>query len=96
MRRWRIDRLVQRRDPAVYFLVSHRGYHQQIAGAGGGDVGDSKTLGPLPALFLIAMIKELPRRASEKSHRAAAFGGIDVPIGLSGREFRGHVGENDH
>src|SRR2546427_1132332 len=92
----RIQRLVERGDPAVVErLISNSGNHQEIASARRRDIGDANTFGEIAIVLLIKMIDQFPGRATRDADRAEILPGIDMPARFSRSGIGGNISEND-
>src|SRR6266567_3881652 len=66
----RINGLVQRSQPTIPLLITHRWHNQQISSARGRDVCNADTLGPLAQTFLCLVVAQFPGSASQQTRRA--------------------------
>src|SRR5947207_15390423 len=80
----RIQRLVERGDPAVVErLISNSRNDQEIANARRRDIGDANTFGEIAIVLLIKMIDQFPGRATRDADGAEILPGIDMPARVS-------------
>src|SRR5947207_15031155 len=91
----RIQRLVERGDPAVVErLISNSRNHQEIASARRRDIGDANTFGEIAIVLLIKMIDQFTGRATRDADGAEILPGIDMPARFSRSGVRSDVGKN--
>ena len=91
----RINRAVDRVDPAFALLVADGGHDQQIARAGRGDVRKAHAFGLVACELFGLVLNQIERRTAGNANGAGAALGIDVPAGGCAANLRGHVREND-
>ena len=98
-----IDRGVHRRDPEVARhvpsgdarVVAHRRHDEQIARAGGGDVGDAHALRAITRELLVRVLDEIPWLPAAEPERAQSTLGVHVPARVLRGDVRGDV-RQDH
>ena len=76
----RVQRLVERREPATVLVDTHRSHHQPISGPRGCDVCDTIGFFPLGPGFFLAVIEQIPGRTPQK--RLSAETSIEIQMAV--------------
>ena len=92
---WRIDRRVQRLNPALTFFVADGGNHEEISRARRGDIGQTSTLGAVAPKLVLLVIDQIPRRTTGELNRTHAPCGVEIAAGGRAVQLGRHVHEHD-